>query len=72
MKWIAIICTTGLFFLNNLVAQEIKSGYKLVWSDEFNQDGLLDSSKWKFEDGFVRNQETQWYQKENAICKMII
>ncbi len=41
---------------------------QLVWSDEFNTDGALDSTKWRYETGFVRNQEDQWYQKENAVC----
>jgi beta-glucanase (GH16 family) len=44
------------------------SSYQLVWSDEFNNDGIPDSTKWKFETGFVRNEEDQWYQKENANC----
>jgi beta-glucanase (GH16 family) len=43
--------------------------YKLVWSDEFNTDGRPDSSKWRFETGFVRNEEAQWYQVGNAVCK---
>jgi beta-glucanase (GH16 family) len=43
--------------------------YKLVWSDEFNNSGNLDSTKWEFENGFKRNEEAQWYQKENAICE---
>lgn len=43
--------------------------YKLVWSDEFNTDGAPDPEKWRFETGFVRNEEAQWYQPENAICK---
>ncbi|RZK47666.1 MAG: glycoside hydrolase family 16 protein [Pedobacter sp.] len=43
-----------------------KLGYKLVWADEFNKDGKVDSTKWKFEKGFVRNQELQWYQEDNA------
>ena len=41
---------------------------KLVWSDEFNIEGSPDSTKWRFESGFVRNEEAQWYQKENAVC----
>jgi beta-glucanase (GH16 family) len=45
----------------------MKSGYVLVWQDEFNETGKVDSSKWSFEMGFVRNQELQWYQEENAI-----
>jgi beta-glucanase (GH16 family) len=44
-------------------------GYKLVWSDEFNKDGAPDTSNWRFEKGFVRNEELQWYQKENARCE---
>ena len=41
-------------------------GYRLVWSDEFDVDGLP-SSDWTFEHGFVRNQELQWYQRQNAF-----
>jgi beta-glucanase (GH16 family) len=43
--------------------------YKLVWSDEFNKDGPPDPNDWVFERGFVRNEELQWYQPENASCK---
>jgi beta-glucanase (GH16 family) len=45
------------------------NGYQLVWSDEFNTDGPPDFVKWTYERGFVRNQELQWYQPDNAICK---
>ncbi len=50
-------------------------GMRLVWSDEFNVDGAPDPGKWGFEYGFVRNNELQWYQSENALCvdgKLII
>jgi beta-glucanase (GH16 family) len=43
--------------------------YELVWSDEFNTDGVPDPLKWRFESGFVRNEEAQWYQSENAVCE---
>jgi beta-glucanase (GH16 family) len=48
-----------------------KPGLKwaLVWSDEFDRDGLPDATKWNYEEGFVRNQEQQYYtrgRKENA------
>jgi len=43
--------------------------YKLIWSDEFNKDGAVDTGKWRFEKGFVRNQEFQWYQQDNAWCE---
>ncbi|MEH6309021.1 glycoside hydrolase family 16 protein [Olivibacter sp. CPCC 100613] len=46
-----------------------KEGYRLVWSDEFNRDGAPNVMNWKFEKGFVRNEETQWYQEENAWCE---
>ncbi|MBG9378434.1 glycoside hydrolase family 16 protein [Panacibacter sp. DH6] len=45
-----------------------KAGYKLVWHDEFDMDGKPDSDNWKFENGFVRNEELQWYQPGNATC----
>jgi beta-glucanase (GH16 family) len=43
--------------------------YELVWFDEFNTDGAPDAVKWKFESGFMRNEEAQWYQSENAVCE---
>lgn len=45
------------------------SSYKLVWADEFNQDGQPDTANWTYEHGFVRNEESQWYQPQNAFCK---
>ncbi|TWT98048.1 Beta-glucanase precursor [Botrimarina colliarenosi] len=44
-------------------------GYKLSWADEFNADGAPDPAKWRFEHGFSRNEEAQWYQPENAVCR---
>ncbi len=43
--------------------------YKLVWLDEFNKEGRPDPNNWTYERGFVRNDELQWYQKENARCE---
>ncbi len=43
--------------------------YNLVWSDEFETDGTPDPSKWTYENGFVRNEELQWYQPKNAFCE---
>jgi beta-glucanase (GH16 family) len=37
--------------------------WKLVWSDEFNYQGLPDQTKWDFEEGFVRNDERQYYTR---------
>ena len=44
-------------------------GYDLAWNDEFDREGAPDGSVWSFEEGFVRNNELQWYRKENAACK---
>jgi beta-glucanase (GH16 family) len=49
--------------------QDTSGGYKLVWGDEFNKNGVPDPDNWKFESGFVRNNEDQWYQEQNAICR---
>lgn len=46
-----------------------KDGYTLVWHDEFNKGRLPDSADWRYERGFVRNEEAQWYQTENAVCE---
>lgn len=43
-------------------------GMKLIWNDEFNNTGKPDTSIWRYEKGFVRNQELQWYQEDNANC----
>ena len=40
--------------------------YTLVWADEFNGNGTVDATNWSFENGFVRNEEVQWYQSANA------
>ncbi len=43
--------------------------YQLVWSDEFDKNGVPDTTKWQFETGYKRNNEAQWYQAENVTCK---
>lgn len=43
--------------------------WRLVWSDEFDRDGLPDPGKWAYEEGFIRNHELQYYtraRKKNA------
>ncbi len=37
------------------------TGYTLVWSDEFNTDGLPDSSKWVYD---IEANATGWYNNE--------
>lgn len=49
--------------------QTTKAKWQLVWSDEFSKEGRPNPLNWKFEKGFVRNQEFQWYQEDNAFCR---
>jgi beta-glucanase (GH16 family) len=44
----------------------LDSKWKLAWSDEFDAEGAPDPASWGFERGFVRNQELQWYQPDDA------
>jgi len=64
---------TGLILINLTAskpsANPIPVGYQLVWNEEFDIAGKPDQNRWAFEKGFVRNQELQWYQTENAFCE---
>jgi beta-glucanase (GH16 family) len=64
-----------LFFLTGARADDKLPGaiaapqdYRLVWADEFKQDpdGLPDPKKWIYEEGFVRNHESQYYTRERT------
>lgn len=71
-KLIYIISFFISFYCNaqrSNLSTETSGGYRLVWADEFNREGAPDTANWRFEKGFVRNQEFQWYQSENAYCK---
>ncbi len=58
--------STLFLFLSLLCSYGKAQQWQLVWSDEFNGEGAPDPAVWNFERGFVRNQEAQWYQTENA------
>jgi beta-glucanase (GH16 family) len=52
-----------------LLAQAQSPGWRLVWADEFDYHGLPDPTKWTYEEGLLRNRESQYYTKarwENA------
>jgi len=68
MRRLLSICALAVL-LASAAAAQTSEGWKLVWSDEFDRDGRPDSAKWTYETGFVRNQELQWYQPENAWCE---
>jgi len=50
------------------VGLQAQQDYQLVWSDEFDVEGKP-SNNWTYEYGFVRNEELQWYQSQNAFVK---
>jgi beta-glucanase (GH16 family) len=58
-----------LLILVLLASPAWAAGWKLVWSDEFDKPGPPDPAKWEYEEGFVRNNEQQFYTRgrtENA------
>lgn len=61
-------CAAGGLLAQQPAAAD-RGSYKLVWSDEFNTDGPPNPANWQYENGFVRNNELQWYQQGNAYCR---
>ncbi|MDB5247974.1 MAG: glycoside hydrolase family 16 protein [Segetibacter sp.] len=64
----AVIAQKTDFYKPDFGAPKAIPGYTLAWNDEFNTNGKPDETSWKYEKGFVRNQELQWYQQDNANC----
>lgn len=63
----------NIIFLFSLIAMTSFNGFsqdwKLIWADDFQYQGLPEPSKWNYEEGKVRNNESQFYTKgrsENA------
>ena len=70
MKVTALCVLMGVcFYQCKTTGQFKKEGYRLVWADEFNNTGKPDTANWGYENGFVRNEEAQWYQSDNAWCE---
>lgn len=57
-----------IILLAMAVGLHAQQDYQLVWSDEFDVEGKP-SDDWTYEHGFVRNEELQWYQSQNAYVK---
>jgi beta-glucanase (GH16 family) len=51
------------FFVFVLIINTNAKDWNLVWSDEFTYVGLPDSTKWDYEEGYIRNNEKQYYTK---------
>ncbi|WP_218128352.1 hypothetical protein [Mucilaginibacter sp. OK268] len=66
---VGLAAATSMGYAQNAIPTiDTPKTYKLVWADEFNNNGSPDTTNWKFEQGFVRNNELQWYQSQNAWC----
>jgi beta-glucanase (GH16 family) len=62
-----VTCTRALeACASTRAAPPTYDGYQLIWADEFDGEGSPDPAAWSFENGFVRNEEAQWYQADNA------
>ncbi|MFH0841306.1 MAG: glycoside hydrolase family 16 protein [Bacteroidota bacterium] len=67
MKTIAIGL---LFLLITACSAEKEQPWRLVWSDEFNYEGLPDKNNWRHEEGYIANNELQYYTPrriENSV-----
>ena len=70
-----ILCFPILGVCSNVIAEPAveamgnADSWRQVWSDEFCVDGRPNPEHWVYEHGFVRNEELQWYQPDNAFCK---
>src|SRR5512143_3461223 len=62
----AALLLAGLASLCLAPAPARDAELRLVWSDEFDREGRPDPRNWTFERGFVRHEEAQYYQPENA------
>lgn len=70
MKTLIILATPLYTFLILLLITPVAlsaqpvDNWQLVWSDEFNESGLPNAQWWDFEEGYLRNNELQYYTKE--------
>jgi len=67
--YLIMAALTAVAFAGTATAQPAAREWKLVWSDDFDKAGRPDPARWNYENGFVRNQELQWYQAKNAWCE---
>jgi len=59
---LTLLIISGLY--SPAAAQPSYENYRLVWSDEFDGSGLPDSRNWSYEEGYVRNNELQYYTRQ--------
>ena len=63
-----LLIAATAFLLLSCKSNSEQNDLELVWADEFDCERHLSSNHWGYEEGFVRNRELQWYQRDNAYC----
>ena len=71
MKFISVLIFIFSIWQNKTFSQtsnQLSADWKLIWSDEFNYNGLPDSSKWSYDIGGKGwgNNESQYYTKADT------
>ena len=70
-----MLLSASAAYADDAVPQTVKSyegkTLKLVWNDEFNGTGDVNPADWKYEHGFVRNHEKQFYtdKRTENVCQ---
>ncbi|HOK04569.1 MAG TPA: glycoside hydrolase family 16 protein [Victivallales bacterium] len=59
-----LLLMSTIIILPTITKADNPDEWKLIWCDEFNNNGLPDPTKWNYEYGFVRNEEKQYYTRE--------
>jgi beta-glucanase (GH16 family) len=74
-KYFTVVALFGIYSCDTNETQTVTTLENLVWADEFNTDGALDSSKWTYDIGTGQNgwgnNELQYYsdRPENVQVK---
>ncbi len=69
MRSVILLLVIGAFIFGSCSNQGEPGGWQLVWSDEFDYEGLPDPEKWSYDIGYIANNEKQYYTEsrlENA------
>ena len=62
--------TTFILWLSVLfIACPVKAEWTLMHEEDFSKSNKLDTSFWRFETGFMRNQEAQYYTPKNVSVR---
>jgi beta-glucanase (GH16 family) len=74
MRFICLLLiTVSLASCMSLKKSSFRTGMKLLWSDEFNYNGLPDSNKWSYEVGGNGwgNNELEYYTEKDTLNAIV-